>query len=500
MIRRKFKAIFCGLLSFSELFLEWITSRLGPVWLGVVVIVLGVAGVVRAGSLSPSGSPAATFYTLGDIYTRLTTNVTATEGDHDFTPAADPAGSLYTLAQIYDAIPTIAANTVKLGTSYLGVDGTLTPDGGTAAVGDLFNGRTAHLTGDWSLDTGTLNLACDTSTFDGTANMVADAYDGDGNGTNRFCMTDSGDATAADLLLGKTAWVDGQAVAGSMTDREGDNASTAQAASGGVNYLTAPLGFYDSDDRVSATDAEVAALDADLTAANIVSGNTIFGVAGSASSGYTYGDEDQSYVLGTATGAGTALVDLFSGSDTGGSFPGGSQADGGVDDCNWDAGGSVCGTPPVDTYSGGWTDCDAGNSYCGTGLASADAKDDSTGLVWSLPCNGSGCASFSDSSPATYTWDNSGGNNNSQTASELCSAGSHGEDGWSLPHQKQLMQAYIDGSYGNLEASGVSRDYWSATTLSYYTSGAWYTNLSTGLTYYGGKSYSGYVRCVRSAS
>jgi hypothetical protein len=494
MIRRKFKTVFCGLLSFSELFLERITSRLRPVWLGVIITVFGVAGVVQAGSLSPSGSPAATFYTLGDIYTRLTTNATATEGDHDFAPAADPAGSLYTLTQIYDSIPTIVASTVKLGTSYLGVDGTLTPDGGTAAVGDLFNRKTAHLTSDWALDTGTLDLACNTSTFDGIANLVADTYDGAGDGTNRFCMTDSGDATAADLLSGKTVWVDGVAVAGSMTDREGDNASTAQAASGGVNYLTAPSGFYDGDDRVSATDAEVAALDADLTAANIVSGNTIFGVAGSASSGYKYGDEDQSFVLGTATGAGTALVDLFNGSDTGESFPGGSQGSGGVDDYN------NGGDPAVGRYEGGWTACNSENTYCGTGLSSADAKDDSTGLVWSLPCNGSGCSSFSDSSPLTYTWDNSGGNNNSQTASELCSAGSHGEDGWSLPHQKQLLQAYIDGSYGNLETSGANRGYWSATTYSYLTSNAWYTSLSNGITYYYGKNLSNYVRCVRPAS
>lgn len=61
------------------------------------------------------------------------------------------------------------------------------------------------------------------------------------------------------------------------------------------------------------------------------------------------------------------------------------------------------------------------------------------------------------------------------------------------------MQAYIDGSYGNLEASGVNRYYWSATTLSDSTIYAWYTYLSYGSTGYSAKTGSGYVRCVRSA-
>ena len=183
---------------------------------------------------------------------------------------------------------------------------------------------------------------------------------------------------------------------------------------------------------------------------------------------------------------------LFNG--TGQGFTGGSQANGGVDDYNnGDA-------APTDRYEGSWTDCVADNNYCGTGLASADARDDNTNLVWSLPCKdfeGIGCASFSALSFAIYTWDNSGAGNNSKTASELCSTGSHGESGWSLPHQKQLMQAYIDGSYENLEAAGIERRYWSVTTSSSTTTNAWRTNLSRGDTSDLAKTISNYVRCVR---
>jgi len=183
----------------------------------------------------------------------------------------------------------------------------------------------------------------------------------------------------------------------------------------------------------------------------------------------------------------TTTTTIFNG--TSGAFTGGSQANGGADDYN------NAGSPPSDRYTGTWTACAAGNSYCGTGDAGADAKDDSTSLIWSLPCNGSGCSSFSDSLPLTYTWDSSGANNNSRTASQLCSDHS----GWSLPHQKQLMQAYIDGSYGNLEASGANRSYWSASTVSVSTTDAWYTNLSIGLTISTAKTNANYVRCVRSA-
>ncbi|MFA6896816.1 MAG: hypothetical protein WCQ96_00800 [Patescibacteria group bacterium] len=251
-----------------------------------VVVIYGI-GAARAGSLAPSASPSGTMYTLNDIYTRLTTNATATEGSHNLASSLSPSATMRTLKEIYNAIPTIAANTVKVGTTYLGISGTLygdtdvskvlttasgagtynaanliaenikngtaygvsstgtlLPNGGTATTADLFSGKTSHLTGDWDLDTGALNLACNTSTFDGAGNKVADAYDGGGDGTNRWCITDSGNAAAGDILSGKIAWVDGLAISGTGTV-------------------------------------------------------------------YAYGDSNAAKVLGTATGAGTALTSLY---------------------------------------------------------------------------------------------------------------------------------------------------------------------------------------------
>ncbi|KKR62502.1 hypothetical protein A2643_01660 [Candidatus Nomurabacteria bacterium RIFCSPHIGHO2_01_FULL_39_220] len=437
----------------------------------IIITILAVGGVVYAGTITPpSGTPAAQFYTLSEIYNFITSNTTATEGGHGFTFSDSLEGTGRTLTEIYSSLASlISADKVKSGTTYLNVAGSLVPNGGTATAAGLFNGLTAHLTGDWDLDTGTLDLACNTATFDGAGNLVATSYDGSGDGTNRFCMTASGDAVAGDLLTGLVAWVDGIALTGTMPDKEGDSASTAQSAAGGVNYFTAPTGFYDGDDRVSATDAEVATLDADVAAANILSGTTIFGVAGSASSG-------------------VSLANMYNG--TSGAFTGGSQANGGADDYN-NGGAAASGR-----YTGTWTACNAGNSYCGTSDSGADAKDDSTGLIWSLPCNGSGCATFSDSSVLTYSWDGTtDADNNSRTASQLCSD----HAGWSLPHQKQLMQAYIDGSYGNLETAGVFRYHWSASTVSYTATSAWATYLSAGYTSSTNKTNSNYVRCVRLA-
>ncbi|MFH1444098.1 MAG: hypothetical protein ABIG34_01765 [Candidatus Peregrinibacteria bacterium] len=165
-----------------------------------------------------------------------------------------------------------------------------------------------------------------------------------------------------------------------------------------------------------------------------------------------------------------------------------------------DGSGRSRGYPSANTYrcAWGWTACSAGNSYCGTGLASADAKDNCTGLVWSLPCNGVGCSSFSDSSPIAYTWSNGGGNNNSQTANALCSAGSHRESGWELPLQNDIMQAVIDGAHDALETGGGATDYWSQTVRSDDATVAWQSKLSGGASYADKHANGGYIRCIRS--
>lgn len=372
----------------------------------IAICAIAVIAIVRAGSLTPAAPPAATSYTLADIYNRLVSNTEATEANHDLSTTTSPVASFYTLKQIYEAIPTINQMKVLFGTSYLGVAGTYNAD----------------------------NLA--TSTVKSGITFATSSVG--------ELLPSGGTATTSDVCVSKTYF--------------GDSQTNWNLATGALSP----------------------------TAAYISTGNSYCGVAG------------------------TLLANLFNGTRTDGGFPGGDQANGGVDDYN--NGKAVM----ADRYAKGWTQCVEANDYCNTDTnddgdndSGADAKDDSTGLIWSLPCNGAGCDSFSDASPATYTWTASSSIPYDRSfstvqggivdASVLCSGGDHQIAGWSLPHQKQLMQAYIDGSYGgNLETAGTTRSYWSATTLSNGTASAWNTGLSTGNTPNGTKTTATYyIRCVR---
>ncbi len=96
---------------------------------------------------------------------------------------------------------------------------------------------------------------------------------------------------------------------------------------------------------------------------------------------------------------------------------------------------------------------------------------------------------------ATITFSAFAGTNNvavgGKTAKQLCSDRGNG---WRLPTQKELMQAYIDGSYFNL--TQPSYNFWSATEAS--ATIAWYVVLNSGTTNNNYKStYSYQVRCVR---
>jgi Protein of unknown function (DUF1566) len=181
------------------------------------------------------------------------------------------------------------------------------------------------------------------------------------------------------------------------------------------------------------------------------------------------------------------------------------QALGGVDDYN-DAQSAY----PTGSYQGSWTDCTAGNNWCGTGDSTyADAKDNQTGLIWSIWLD----------SGTTHTWfwanncyysgvstdcdtDGEAGcrctklTEGSKTGCEALPGGA-----WRLPYQKELMQAYINGSSKATVSylSSTGYHFWSSTTLSYSTNLAWITALSYGSTYADAKTHgtSYRVRCVR---
>ena len=92
----------------------------------VLTVIIGAQVANAIGSLTPSGTAGdATQYTLNDIYTKLTTNVATSTKSGLFAIPGSAVATFRTLSEIYAVIPTIDATKVAVGTTYLGVVGTL---------------------------------------------------------------------------------------------------------------------------------------------------------------------------------------------------------------------------------------------------------------------------------------------------------------------------------------------------------------------------------------
>jgi hypothetical protein len=420
----------------------------------IISILVGVTAVY-AGTLTPPGTASNTMYSLTDIF-NLSAGTTTTLGSGTIeTTPTEVIASGKTLTQVYTAITgelaKLTNGKIAKNVSAFGFIGTLYGDADASKVLD-----TATYAG--TITTKTLSNANDTVSAGYYAATTLSAVDTDlasGNikkntsifgiaGDSNVVDTSSGDAATTDIASGKKAWVDGAEVTGE--------------ASGGVDL------------------------------------SNMFN--GSCKDAYACPNDTE--------------------------FPGGNQALGGVDDSNAD---TYCVThaPPVNRYETTWKTCIETNDYCDTDTnnngvndSGANAKDEATGLVWSFPCSGSGCVTwnteidtdvltedcppegedcaYSNGIDTYYSWDNLRIDNNGKTAQLLCSS----HYGWYLPHQKQLMQAYIDGAYGNLEPQGVWRWYWSATTNAGESTNAVSINLAGGLSSMDSKHWStSLVRCVR---
>ena len=91
-----------------------------------------------------------------------------------------------------------------------------------------------------------------------------------GGGTAKFFDTSSADATAANILTGKTAYGASGSISGSMAD----NGSTSGTIGTKAGTVTIPAG-YTTGGTVSLTNVS------DCVAGNILSGKSILGVNGS---------------------------------------------------------------------------------------------------------------------------------------------------------------------------------------------------------------------------
>lgn len=153
-----------------------------------------------------------------------------------------------------------------------------------------------------------------------------------------------------------------------------------------------------------------------------------------------------------------------------------------------------------------WLDAVPGVAGDDTGGDSGTINQDPrTGLIWSqnLKLDVDNSVQFTAAFGSTWNWngtDNAQGVNNKaanggvapgKTAQQLCSERGNG---WRLPTEKELMQAYIDGSRWNL--TSTASNFWSFTETD--AGNAWAVLLSTGYTFSVNKStFAFYVRCVR---
>lgn len=228
---------------------------------------------------------------------------TITPGTTDQTIAAN---QYLTGAQTVKGDGNLSAGNIKKGVSIFGVSGTLetgstgtdTSDA-TATAGDILYGETAYVRGEKV--TGTIKSVGAATITPGTENQTiasgqylagAQTIKGDSNlvaeniksGVSIFGVTgtleagstgtDTSDATATagDILSGKTAYVNGEKVTGTITPK------AAQVYKPKTTDQTILAGYYLKGNQTIEGDAN-------LVAANIKSGVSIFGVTGTLESG-----------------------------------------------------------------------------------------------------------------------------------------------------------------------------------------------------------------------
>lgn len=149
------------------------------------------------------------------------------------------------------------------------------------------------------------------------------------------------------------------------------------------------------------------------------------------------------------------------------------------------------------------------NVYLFSGRVKQDTR---TGLWWSDVASTGAVTAVATSTTNVFTlqgvagkgdgnrpWDTSTTTVTNGNAINFCNALNDisfgGYTDWYLPTQKQLMQAYIDGSANNLPNPDGS--FWSSTENYIDTAYAWSVTLRNGYTYGSTKVFSSYVRCVR---
>jgi len=202
------------------------------------------------------------------------------------------ANTLFAVANsVMAAAIGLTAGLLKTGTTILGITGTFTNDADAAAA-HILSGKSAYVKGN-KVSGSMANQGAKTAALNcgGSYTIPAGYHNGSGKVTaNSLASQTSANAAAGHILSGKTAWVNGSKVTGTIGSRG------AATITPGKSNQTIAAGVYLSG-------AQTIKGDANLVADNIVSGKTIFGVAGNA----------KKYAVYTATLTGSSSKAFFDG-------------------------------------------------------------------------------------------------------------------------------------------------------------------------------------------
>ncbi|WP_295438149.1 DUF1566 domain-containing protein [uncultured Thiodictyon sp.] len=488
-----------------------------PLRLALALGLLLVGGA-QAGSLTPPAAPdnpGSAMFTLEDLYQRLDSGAPGALRTGPFVaPTAGPGSTGHTLNEAMGKAPAVddtagaAPADVPIGKTFWGLKGS------------AWGTRTGTMStiGAQTITPGVAAQTISQGYHDGTGSVAGDADLSAGNirsGVNLFGIDGSvlqatGAATAGQVLTGVIFSNASGAATGTMPNIGVQNLTPGAAAQ------AISVGYHNGSGSVAG--------DADLTAGNIRSGVTLFGVGGSvvqAAGAATAAQVLNGVSFSNASGAGTGTMpnigaqNITPGAAAQAISAGYHNGSGSVaGDANLAAGnirqgvsifgvsGGVyggCNCASGTLRRGRW--CDNGNGTVTDLLGDTTNRNVGRCLVWMKNANCSAnLATINKTGP--LTWENA------QVWSSAVVSGVCGlTDGstayeWRLPTRAEL-DGPTNGTAPVLLASpapfsGVQASYyWSATTDADDTSWAWLVNLYGGLELAGGKTFSGYVWPVR---